>query len=156
MRPEKPFRLVLDTNVVIDLLHFRDVRTAWLPDAVAGGRVRCFTDAACLAELKRVLAYPAFRLAAPERETIERDYLAWAERCEADRDATTALPRCRDADDQKFLELASRCTADALVTRDKELLRLARRRPPPPFAILTAEDCGRLPGLAAEYPARVV
>lgn len=37
------------------------------------------------------------------------------------------LPRCRDRDDQKFLELAYQAGAVALLTRDDELLRLARR-----------------------------
>jgi predicted nucleic acid-binding protein len=37
------------------------------------------------------------------------------------------LPRCRDRDDQKFLELAYQASATALLTRDEELLRLARR-----------------------------
>jgi predicted nucleic acid-binding protein len=37
------------------------------------------------------------------------------------------LPRCRDRDDQKFLELAHQAGAAALLTRDEELLRLARR-----------------------------
>lgn len=51
------------------------------------------------------------------------------------------LPRCRDADDQKFLILAARCRADLLLTRDKLLLRLSRHRHiPPPCLILSAED----------------
>ncbi len=38
------------------------------------------------------------------------------------------------------MELAARCAADLLLTRDRELLRLARsRRRPPPFAILVPE-----------------
>ena len=37
------------------------------------------------------------------------------------------LARCRDPDDQKFLTLAAAVRADCLVTRDRELLRLARR-----------------------------
>lgn len=37
------------------------------------------------------------------------------------------LPRCKDPDDQKFLELAARCAARVLVTRDNSLLRLSRR-----------------------------
>jgi predicted nucleic acid-binding protein len=37
------------------------------------------------------------------------------------------LPVCRDPDDQKFLELASECSAAFLVTRDRALLVLGRR-----------------------------
>jgi predicted nucleic acid-binding protein len=45
------------------------------------------------------------------------------------------LPRCRDADDQKFLELAAALPAEALVSKDRALLDLRRRRLP--FAILS-------------------
>jgi putative PIN family toxin of toxin-antitoxin system len=41
--------------------------------------------------------------------------------------AAASLPRCKDRDDQKFLELARDSQADCLVTADKALLRLARR-----------------------------
>ncbi|MFN7550915.1 MAG: putative toxin-antitoxin system toxin component, PIN family [Pseudomonadota bacterium] len=41
--------------------------------------------------------------------------------------ASPPLPRCKDPDDQKFLELAARCAARVLVTRDDSLLRLSRR-----------------------------
>ena len=69
-----------------------------------------------------------------------------------------SLPRCRDADDQKFLVLAALCGADLLVTRDKLLLKLARHRHrPPPFGIVTAATACRLLGLTgvevAESPA---
>ena len=37
------------------------------------------------------------------------------------------LPRCKDRDDQKFLELAARAGADLLVSRDNALLRLRGR-----------------------------
>ena len=38
-----------------------------------------------------------------------------------------ALPRCKDRDDQKFLELAARSNADILVSKDKALLKLRGR-----------------------------
>jgi predicted nucleic acid-binding protein len=37
------------------------------------------------------------------------------------------FPRCRDRDDDHFLALAYHVKADALVTRDKQILALARR-----------------------------
>ena len=65
---------------------------------------------------------------------------------DADGEENYVLPRCRDADDQKFLILGVRCKADLLITRDKLLLKLARHRhKPPPYAIVTAEAaCGLL------------
>ncbi len=50
------------------------------------------------------------------------------------------LPKCRDTDDQKFLELARDCGADYLITKDKALLVLARRKTrPPPCRIVTPQ-----------------
>ena len=37
------------------------------------------------------------------------------------------FPRCRDRDDQHFLALAHHSKADALVSKDKDLLKLKRR-----------------------------
>jgi predicted nucleic acid-binding protein len=37
------------------------------------------------------------------------------------------LPRCSDRDDQKFLELARDAKANILLTKDKALLKLARK-----------------------------
>jgi predicted nucleic acid-binding protein len=48
---------------------------------------------------------------------------------------------CADPDDQKFLELARAAGAHALVTRDRALLVLRRRRSPPvPFRIVTPAE----------------
>jgi predicted nucleic acid-binding protein len=40
------------------------------------------------------------------------------------------LPRCADPDDQVFLEAAAAACADYLVTKDRELLELGRRKLP--------------------------
>ena len=37
------------------------------------------------------------------------------------------LPVCSDKDDQKFLEVARDADADILITKDKALLKLARK-----------------------------
>ncbi|MEP7245035.1 MAG: putative toxin-antitoxin system toxin component, PIN family, partial [Gammaproteobacteria bacterium] len=39
----------------------------------------------------------------------------------------SGFPRCRDRDDQHFLALAHHAKADALVSKDKDLLKLKRR-----------------------------
>ena len=151
--------VVLDTNIVMDMLHFGDPRTAALRKAIAGKQIQCCSDSICLAELERVAAYPQFQLSHDEQQVLLRAYRDIVALCEPDgANITPFLPRCRDADDQKFLELAARCRAWMLVTRDKELLRLARpRRLPAPFAIVNADDAGHLLlELAPEDPAHRV
>jgi len=41
--------------------------------------------------------------------------------------ADIPLPLCKDPDDQKFLEIARDAHAECLITKDKALLKLARR-----------------------------
>ena len=150
-------RLVLDTNIVMDMLHFANPHTAPLLAALEAGRCRCFTDEACLAELERVCTYPAFGLDAAAQAALFDRYCRLASRCDACGEENYPLPRCRDTDDQKFLILAARCQADLLISRDKLVLRLARhRRLPPPFGIVTAEAAAPLFGLAPEHPATTV
>jgi len=50
------------------------------------------------------------------------------------------LPRCRDADDQMFLEAALAAQANYLLTKDRELLRLDQHRSRVPFRIVTPID----------------
>lgn len=138
-----PPGVVLDTNVCLDLLLFGDPRTAALQAALRAGRVRALCDADCRAEWHRVLAYPQWRLdaAAQAEQQARLDGLV---RMQADACAHDSPyprpPRCRDGDDQKFLELAARAGARWLLTRDDELLRLSRRaRQACGFDILTPE-----------------
>ena len=138
-------RIVLDTNIVMDMLHFANVHTLPLLAGIAGGQLACFTDAGCLAELERVTGYPEFGLDADARDALMARYREFVGICEAKGEEDYLLPRCRDRDDQKFLILAARCQANYLITRDKLLLKLARHRhKPPPFAIVTAEAACRL------------
>ena len=141
--------LVLDTNIVMDMLHFNNRHTQALKTAISEGRLQCFSDKECLAELERVTGYPEFALDPAGRAGLIASYKNFAILCDAKGDETYPLPRCRDADDQKFLILAARCQAGLLITRDKLLLKLAHhRRIPPPFGIMTAEAACKLLGLA--------
>jgi putative PIN family toxin of toxin-antitoxin system len=141
-----PSRLVLDTNIVMDMLHFTNRHTLPLQIAINDGRLQCFTDSECIAELARVTGYPEFGMDTAARQTLMENYLKFVSVCDAEGEENYVLPRCRDADDQKFLILGVRCKAYLLITRDKLLLKLARHRhKPPPYAIVTAEAaCGLL------------
>ena len=60
-------RLVLDTNVCLDLFVFGDASCATLRDALRAGAVQAVTDAACRDEWLRVLGYPQLALDAARR-----------------------------------------------------------------------------------------
>lgn len=118
--------VVLDTNVLVALLVFEDPQLAPLAAAWADGRLQVATNAATAAEFRRVLDYPQFA-GRCDAERIHALYRARVDDAPDCGRADAALPRCRDADDQKFLELASACGAEALLTRDKALLVLRRK-----------------------------
>ena len=135
-------RLVLDTHVWLDWLVFDDPGITRIRNAVGLKRAEIFIDAACEAELARVLAYDLHkrRLDAAAQAAC----IAQCRRLSHRIDATlpepqrAGLPRCRDPDDQKFLEAALAAHADFLITKDRALLYFARRRSRAlPFRIVT-------------------
>lgn len=123
-----PRRLVLDTNVVLDLLHFADAEALPILAALERGEAECWSDAASLEELARVVAYPEFRLDAAASAALCARYRHLARIAEAVCAPLPPLPKCKDPDDQKFLELAARMGAGTLITKDKALLALARSK----------------------------
>lgn len=121
--------LVIDTNVVLDLLHFDDATARPLRLALETGRVRCAVSEATLGELQRVLAYPEFGLDAARQAGLFARYQALAVVAAAAA-AVPGLPLCSDPDDQKFIELAAAVQAQALVSKDRAVLKLRRRCAP--------------------------
>ena len=126
--PPAPRRVVFDTNVLVSLYIFSDSRFSPLRAKIESGAWLALGNDACTEEFRRVLAYSMFALSEAQQSSALAAYRASVSLM-AGHPATTAasLPRCRDRDDQKFLELARDAAADWLVTSDKALLRLARR-----------------------------
>ncbi|HWR78458.1 MAG TPA: PIN domain-containing protein [Thiobacillus sp.] len=151
--------LVIDTNVVLDLLHFDDAIARPLRLALEAGRVRCVVTDATLEEWRRVLAYPEFGLDAARQAALVTRYQALAETARtAEVDAGlphkgtpihyglkpvwSRMPRCSDPDDQKFIELAAAVRAQGLVSKDRAVLKL-RRRCSPTFRVMTPAEAVR-------------
>ena len=131
-------RVILDTNIWLDWLVFKDSSLLHLKKAFSEGQAEILIDAACEAELERVLAYDLARhtLAAASQAACLVECRRIARRIDtrAPESECKLLPRCADPDDQKFLELALAAQADVLITKDHKLLELARRAKP--FRIL--------------------
>jgi len=119
-------RLVLDTNVVLDCVVFRDPAAQAIAAALESARAVAIVRDDALGELARVLAYPQFALDATAQAAAFARYCGWTESVGEPR-AFYPLPACKDRDDQKFLEIARDGGASHLVTKDKALLVLARR-----------------------------
>jgi putative PIN family toxin of toxin-antitoxin system len=119
--------VVFDTNVLLSMFVFADSRFAPLRSELERGGLIALTDRRCLDEFRRVLAYPLFSLDAAAQAAALAAYATLATNVQTRPDPMPPLPQCRDADDQKFVELACAGAADWLVTSDKALLKLARR-----------------------------
>lgn len=106
---------------------------AWLRAHWRSGNTQTLTSSECLSEVIQVLAYPKFGLSQNDIEHLLQDYLPYAEVAEV----TTSCPvRCRDQDDQKFLDLAQ--SHDCLiVSGDSDLLSLKGQTD---FEILTLAE----------------
>jgi predicted nucleic acid-binding protein len=145
-----PNRVVLDTNVCLDLFVFGDARWGLLAAALQDNAVEAVTRADCRAEWQLVLAYPCFALTPAQQAACSARFDA-AVRClpapaapaapaDASLPSPAPLPRCTDTDDQKFLETARDTGASTLITKDKALLKLAGKcRRAGMFAILKPE-----------------
>jgi putative PIN family toxin of toxin-antitoxin system len=119
--------VVLDTNIVLDLLIFKDPRCAALRQALQNKTFTWIATQVMRDELERVLTYTHLQ----PRMAF---YQITAEQVLAQFDAGTELKevaaRCRfvctDEDDQKFIDLAAEHSA-TLVSKDKAVLRLRKR-----------------------------
>lgn len=138
--------VVFDTNVVVSALIFSAGQLSWLRQAWRAGTIVPLLSEATVRELMAVLAYPKFRLTADDIEALLADYLPHGRSIHPLSEPANA-PRCRDADDQFFVNLVLAGNADYLVTGDKDLLALKGQLP---CAVVTPADfrgsLGRLPG----------
>ena len=103
-----PETAILDTNVALDCFAFDGPMARPLKAAVLQGNIRLLTCEACLEKLARVLRYPKLKLEAAERAATLERFRAAVEVVPLVRVAD--VPRCRDRDDQVFLELAAACS----------------------------------------------
>jgi len=123
--------LVLDTNVWLDWLLFDDPSVMALKAAVKERRAEIFIDAACEAELVRVLAYDLGRHSIDaQKQAACLAACRLIAKLLQETEKISGLPRCPDPKDQIFLEAAAAAKADYLVTKDRHLLDMARRRLP--------------------------
>ena len=120
----RPRRAVLDTNVAVSALVFREGRLAWLRQAWEAERLIPVVSAATLSELVRVLAYPKFKLSEEEAKSALAHYMERAEAVQKS-GASVRVPECRDPHDRVFLRLAFAARVDALVTGDADLIAVA-------------------------------
>ncbi|MES3004241.1 MAG: PIN domain-containing protein [Pseudomonadota bacterium] len=120
--------VVLDTNVVLDWLVFRNPECTALGAAIVAGDLRWIATQAMRDEIAHVLARGHLDAWEPDLASL---WAHWDRHCTELPTPEPAGPpgrlRCSDPDDQKFIDLAVACSARWLLTRDRAVLKLARR-----------------------------
>ena len=126
--PGEPARpVVVDTNVALDLLIFSDPRTAPLRTLLAQGRLHWIATQVMRDELERVLAYPHI---VSRMDFYRVDAAQVLAAFDAQARLVDIAPRvtyvCKDADDQKFIDLAAAHRA-ILLSKDKAVICMRKR-----------------------------
>lgn len=120
-------KLVVDTNGVLDLFLFRDPAVKALHDALAAREAQWFATPAMRDELACVLAYPHLQARMQQAQIAPGHVLdAFDTHAQLVDPAARAAIACRDADDQKFVDLAVARGA-MLLSKDKQVLALRRK-----------------------------
>lgn len=124
MNAAPPPAAVLDTNVVLDWLVFRDAGVAPLVAALESGALRWLATPRMQAEFDAVL-----RRGHLERWQADREHslALFAQRAELCEEPPPSHLTCTDPDDQVFIDLAVARRCAWLVTKDRALLKLAGR-----------------------------
>lgn len=119
--------MVLDTNVVLDWLVFRNPGGRPLFDAIEAGQVRWLVTASMRDELAHVLGRGVAAAWSPDVVGILESWRLLAQDVAPPRpDGEAGRLRCTDPDDQKFIDLAL-AQARWLVSRDRAVLKLGKR-----------------------------
>jgi uncharacterized protein len=132
--------LVLDTNAVLDWLVFDNPGFQPIARVILSGTVRWVVNVAVRDELAHVLSRGVVDQWQPDLPLLWRTWERHATPIEQPpQSSPQRRPQCTDIDDQKFVDLALDTGALWLVTRDRALLKLARRARSLGLSIVTPE-----------------
>jgi len=122
-----PARVVLDTNIVLDLWLYKDAATPALLAALENKTIQWLATQVMRDELERVLAYTHIvkRLAFSQLKA-EAILAQWDAHAQLMPIAPKCQFVCKDGDDQKFIDLAAQHQTQ-LISKDKAVLTMRNR-----------------------------
>lgn len=119
-------RLVLDTNILLDIFVFNDKKAAHLKQALLTRSIQTIASQKTLEEFTEVISRPLFKLDGQVQLKIVEQWQSLAQLCD-DSELTPAPWTCQDEDDQIFLDLAYQLKPAILISKDSALLQIAPR-----------------------------
>ncbi len=118
-------RLVLDTNVILDLLVFKDSSTEPIRLLLDANQVDAVRSEASMLELVDVVQRPSFKLSEEQQQAILKNWESSSRLLE--NAAIEPAPfTCRDTDDQVFINMAYSIRPALLLSKDLRVLELRR------------------------------
>lgn len=124
---DQPIHIVLDTNIILDLFVFKDAATIALQAALQSGTHQWIATQPMRDELVRVLAYPQIVPRLASYQLTANDVLGQFDSfAKLKPVAPKATVTCKDADDQKFIDLAV-INKSLLLSKDNAVLCMTKR-----------------------------
>ncbi len=118
--------IVLDTNILLDILVFDDERAHPLRAALDAELLDAVATDKTFAEFMDVIGREQFSLEKDQQDLISEQWKKWA-RIISDDELCQAPWKCKDRDDQVFINLAYSLRPSALISKDKQVLKIAKR-----------------------------
>ena len=118
--------VVLDTNILLDILVFDDERAHPLRAALTNLELDAVATQHTIEELADVISRPQFELDLQEQTNVMMQWQSWV-RIVNDEDLVVAPWKCKDRDDQVFINLAFSLKPATLISKDKMVLKIAKR-----------------------------
>ena len=118
--------IILDTNILLDIFVFQDVRANLFRNAVLNQQIKTYSSQASAEEFRDVISRSLFALEHGRQTEIMRQWLSLSHLIE-DPKLQEAPWKCQDPDDQVFLDIAFTLRPSTLISKDNAVLKLANR-----------------------------
>ena len=118
--------VVLDTNILLDVLVFDDSRAHPLRAALIAGGLDAVATEKTLSEFLDVIGREQFSLSQEKQNEIMSQWRSWSILIN-DEVLDVAPWKCKDRDDQVFINLAYTLKPAMLISKDKLVLKIAKR-----------------------------
>ncbi len=118
--------VVLDTNILLDILVFDDQRAHPLRAALEAQLIDAVATQNTVDEFLDVIGRSQFGLSVEQQKLIALQWKGWA-RLITDQEVIIAPWKCKDRDDQVFINLAYSLRPATLISKDKQVLKIAKR-----------------------------
>lgn len=131
-------RIVIDTNVLLDIFHFHDTHVQELKLALENGQLEVWTCQLMWNEFLNVIQRPLFGNSTEEIQAIIQKILPYFQ-FESNLIPTSPY-KCKDTDDQIFIDLACLKSPCHLLSKDKAVLKLKSKLKTLGVTIITPKE----------------